>query len=83
VGYPRYIAGERNGPPEDCGGVPGFYDLLAARADPSDDNHADAVAWLDDYDPGAVDELHIKYALCRIAARRNADRARLSKQAKP
>ena len=22
VGYPRYIAGERNGPPEDCGGVP-------------------------------------------------------------
>ena len=28
IGYPRYIAGERNGPPEDCGGVPGFYDVL-------------------------------------------------------
>ena len=83
VGYPRYVAGERNGPPEDCGGVPGFYDLLAARADPSDDNHADAVAWLDEYDPDAVDELPIKYALGRIAARRNAARARLAKQAKP
>jgi hypothetical protein len=83
VGYPRYVAGERNGPPEDCGGVPGFYDLLAARADPNDDNYADAVAWLDEYDPDAVDELPIKYALGRIAARRNAARARLSKQAKP
>ena len=34
LGYPRYVAGERNGPPEDCGGVPGFYDVLEARADP-------------------------------------------------
>jgi hypothetical protein len=83
VGYPRYVAGERNGPPEDCGGVPGFYDLLVARADPNDDNHADAVAWLDEYDPDAVDELPIKFALGRIAARRNAARARLAKQAKP
>jgi hypothetical protein len=83
VGYPRYVAGERNGPPEDCGGVPGFYDLLAARADPSDDNHADAVAWLHEYDPDALEELPIKYALGRIAARRNAARARLAKQAKP
>jgi hypothetical protein len=23
--YPRCIGGERNGPPEDCGGIPGFY----------------------------------------------------------
>ena len=27
VSYPRYISGERNGPPEDCGGIPGFYEL--------------------------------------------------------
>src|SRR3546814_5382454 len=26
--YPRYIGGERNAPPEDCGGVPGFHQLL-------------------------------------------------------
>ena len=66
----------------DCGGIPGFYDLLAARADPSDDNHADAVTWLEEYDPDTLDELPIKYALGRIAARRNAARARLAKQAK-
>lgn len=26
--YPRYVGGERNAPPEDCGGIPGFYDML-------------------------------------------------------
>ena len=62
VAYPRYLAGERNGPPEDCGGVPGFYDVLAARGDPDHSEHADAVTWLDDYDPDAFDELPIKYA---------------------
>jgi hypothetical protein len=77
VTYPRYLAGERNGPPEDCGGVPGFYDVLDARGDPEHPEHADAVTWLDDYDPDTFDELPIKYALGRIAARRNAARARL------
>ena len=79
IGYPRYVAGERNGPPEDCGGLPGFYNLLEARADPGHPDHADAVAWLEDYDPDLIEELPIKYALGRIAARRNAAKARLAK----
>lgn len=29
--YPACLAGERNGPPEDCGGIPGFYN--PARGD--------------------------------------------------
>jgi hypothetical protein len=33
VSDPRYIGGERNGPLEDCGGIPGFYELLEAIAD--------------------------------------------------
>jgi hypothetical protein len=51
LSYPRYIGGERNSPPEDCGGIPGFYELLDAIADPDHPNHADMVEWLDDYDP--------------------------------
>jgi hypothetical protein len=72
VAYPRYVGGERAGPPEDCGGIPGFYELLAAQADPRHPNHAEAAEYLDVYDPDVVDELQTKYALGRIAARRNA-----------
>lgn len=72
VAYPRYVRGERNGPPEDCGGMPGFYDLLDARADPNHPEHANATEWLDGYDPDELDELQIKVAIGRIAARRRA-----------
>ena len=79
----RYIAGERNAPPEDCGGIPGFYQTLDAAADPKHPNHAEAKKWLDDYDPNLVDELPIKYALGRIANQRNAAKARLAKKKPP
>ena len=39
VSYPRYIGGERNGPPEDCGGIPGFYEWLEAISDPTHEGH--------------------------------------------
>ena len=81
VGYPRYVGGERNGPPEDCGGIPGFYDKLQARVDTNHPDHEEIVEWLDDYDPNTIDELPIKYALGRIAARRNAAGVRLAKKA--
>jgi hypothetical protein len=80
VSYPRYVGGEWNAPPEDCGGIPGFYETLDAIADPNHPNHAEAKEWLDDYDPKVIDELPIKYALCRIANRRNAAKARLTKK---
>lgn len=80
VGYPRYIAGKHNGPPEDCGGIPGFYDKLEAKADPDHPDHEEIVEWLRDYDPDLIEELPIKYALGRIAARRNAARVRLAKK---
>ncbi len=80
LGYPRYVAGERNAPPEDCGGIPGFYEKLDAAGDPGRPGHAEAKQWLDDYDPDEIDELPIKYALGRIAKQRNAAKARLAKR---
>lgn len=78
--YPRYIGGERNAPPEDCGGIPGFYDLLSAMADPSHPNHTDALEWADEYDPDTIDNMLIQYALARIANRRNAAKVRQAKK---
>lgn len=80
LSYPRYVAGERNAPPEDCGGILGFYDMLDARADPNHESHGEAKECLDDYDPDTFDELPIKFALGRIANQRNAARARLAKR---
>src|SRR5262245_53892345 len=83
VSYPRYIGGERNGPPEDCGGIPGFSELLEAIADRTHSSHAHLKEWVGDYDPDKFDALPIKYALGRIANRRNAAKARLAKEKAP
>lgn len=77
--YPRFIAGERNCPPEDCGGIPGFYEMLEARNDPDHPDHADVSEWLDDFDPDELDVFPINGILGRIAARRNAAAKRIIK----
>lgn len=79
--YPRFIEGARDCPPEDCGGIPGFYEMLEARADPNHPDHAEITEWLDGYDPDEVDVFPIQVALGRIAARRNAAAKRITKTA--
>ena len=52
--YPVCTGGERACPPEDCGGIPGFYDLLDALGDPTHEQHEELQDWVgDDYDPDA------------------------------
>ena len=68
--YPRNVRGECNGPPEDCGGIPGFYDKLEAAADPRHPDHREIKKWLRDYDAETIDEASIKLALGRIANQR-------------
>ncbi|AKM09081.1 hypothetical protein AB433_14965 [Croceicoccus naphthovorans] len=77
IAYPRFIIGERNCPPEDCGGISGFYEVLDARSDPTHEEHADICRWLDDYDPEELDIFPIQVALGRIAAKRNAAAKRI------
>lgn len=76
VAYPRYVGGEQVAPPEDSGGIHGFYDKLEALADPKHPDHDEVAEWLEDYDPHHFDEVPINYAISRIAARRRAARTR-------
>jgi hypothetical protein len=78
--YPRYIAGERAAPPENCGGIPGFYGALEVLADPEHPDHADILDWFDGYDPDVIDELVLKIALSRIARRRNPAKATFARK---
>lgn len=43
---PECIKGRRACPPEDCGGIPGYEDLLEIIEDPSHPEYQDAISWL-------------------------------------
>jgi len=49
--YPVCLAGKRACPPEDCGGVPGYEELLEILKDPSHPDHEEKFEWL----PGDFD----------------------------
>ena len=52
--YPVCTGGQLARPPEDCGGIGGFYDLLDAIGDPTHDQYEELRDWVgDDYDPEA------------------------------
>jgi hypothetical protein len=65
--YPAYTAGKRNCPPDDCGGVWGYRDLLTALADPSCCEAHKRSEWMDmDFDP---EQFSVGIVDARIAAR--------------
>lgn len=53
VAYPLCTDGKLAGPPEDCGGIPGFYHMLEALSDPNHEDHEDMRDWIDSFDPEA------------------------------
>ncbi len=64
VAYPVCLEGKMACPPEDCGGVWGYYEKLASLADPTDEYHEDAKEWFgEDFDPEALDLDRINAAL--------------------
>jgi len=60
---PVCLAGRRACPPEDCGGIWGYENLLRVVADPEDPEHGEMLEWLggawdpEEFDPAMVNEL--------------------------
>ncbi len=54
--YPVCIKGQRACPPEDVGGMWGYYDFLEALQDPEHEEHESYLEWIGgDFDPEAFD----------------------------
>jgi hypothetical protein len=48
------LDGQQGCPPEDCGGVPGYYDLLEVLQNPNDERYEEMREWMgEDFDPRA------------------------------
>ena len=78
--YPNFLAGVRRCPPEDCGGVSGYYEFLEAIAGPDKGKGSrrkkEMLAWYGrPYDPEDIDEALIRDALKRIASASRRGRA--------
>ena len=64
---PGCTAGARACPPEDCGSVPGYYNLLVVLSDPDHEEHESMLEWVGGkYDPNAFDATAVDRALKRL-----------------
>jgi hypothetical protein len=62
--YPQCLDGERNGPLDDSGGVPGYEEMINALKDPNHPEHEDMKEWAgDDFDPEYFDKETINETL--------------------
>jgi len=64
VRYPVCVAGEYAAPPEDCGGIPGYYMMLEAIEDEENPDHEEMLEWVGgDFDPVTLDLDGINHGL--------------------
>jgi hypothetical protein len=60
--YPKCIGGARACPPEDCGGINGYQELLEVISDPKNDEYEEMMTWLGGkYDPAEFNPDQVKF----------------------
>jgi hypothetical protein len=68
--YPVCLAGKRACPPEDCGGIWGYANLLDAIRDPKHEEHDELLEWIGgSFDPEAFDLDAVNQRLKKIRSR--------------
>jgi hypothetical protein len=70
--YPRCTGGKRAAPPDDCGGIWGYEELVEVLADPAHPQHEERLQWLglaeaSQFTPDAFD---VETVNCRLGALR-------------
>ena len=60
--YPMCLDGARACPPEDCGGAPGYEEMLKVLQDPSHQEYESMVQWVGcRYDPDLFDHKRVRF----------------------
>ena len=78
--YPRFVEGMRRGPPEDVGGIDGYYEFLEAMASLRHQEHKRMRDWYGGlYDPEDIDAPVIASRISQLARRRTLGRAAYEK----
>jgi hypothetical protein len=59
ITYPVCLGGELSGPPEDCGGIPGYYECIKAVKEK--DNSEDLLTWLGKWKPDNFNPHRVRF----------------------
>lgn len=73
--YPRCVGGRRKAPPEDCGGLWGYQELLEILDNPAHEEHQDRLEWLgidrpDQHNPAHFDTNEVNDAFAALRPNR-------------
>ena len=69
--YPRCLDGERHGPPEDCGGIAGYFNILESYFGTDPGEREAAMEWIGEgFDPQAFSIEDVNRKLARLQRRR-------------
>ena len=72
INYPLCLKGKLACPPDDCGGIWGYYDMLEALKDPKHERHEELVEWIGgEFDPERFDLDEINAELAELRSGKN------------
>ncbi len=66
-GHPVCLGGEKACPPEDCGGIYGYYEMMEIMEDSKHPEHENVIEWLgDEFEPDVFDLVETNDMLKRV-----------------